>query len=173
MFDNLTNIIYFELRNVGLESMEQINFRNFQQLEHLDLPFNLLTELRYESFEFLKKLKFLELKNNKISVVNSSIFLKIAFNEKNLLEYLNLENNRIISFGSILTNYLNLELFRSFNRLKSIKPNIFRGLNYLNDLYLMNQVMFQLHAKSLSHLINVGSIYINELMVREFKCFIY
>ena len=294
MFDNLTNIIYFELRNVGLESMEQINFRNFKQLEHLDLSSNLLTELRYESFEFLSNLKFLDLNNNQISKINSSIFLKFTTTVANPLEYLNLENNKIVSFDIIFTNYLNLKTFRisknylieiprfniywngsldssnnefyfnqnnisiimqfsisfyslkildfdsnhiskidynaliyltsltnlsiannnlinissnnfnsmfnlkylnlsynqidsiemdsfinlnklisldlSFNRLKSIESNMFRGLNYLNDLYLMNQVMFQLNDKSLSHLINVGSIYVNELMVREFKC---
>jgi Leucine-rich repeat (LRR) protein len=115
MFDNLPNLVSFELRKVYLQTMQQINFGNFKQLAFLDLSQNNLSRLDFESFEFLNKLEHLDLSFNQISSIDSSIFSVGSLNVSKTLKYLNLENNKIISIDGVFINYLNLEFIKLSN----------------------------------------------------------
>jgi hypothetical protein len=90
------------------------------------------------------------------------------------LKYLNLSQNEIELFEEESFQNLNkLEILDlSFNRFKMIQANLFRGLDYLKDLHLLlsNQFQFQMNNQSLSHLTNIGNIYLNESTIKEFKC---
>ena len=105
----------FELRSVNLQSTKQIHLMNLSSLTYLDLSYNNLTFMDFESFECLTRLKFLDLSNNRISFVDSKIFSTINDSSQKPLEYLNLENNRIFTFGDSFINYNNLHTFKISN----------------------------------------------------------
>ena len=112
IFDNLPNLVSFELRKVYLQTMRQINFANFKQLAFLDLSQNNFSRLDFKSFKFLNKLEHLDLSFNQISSIDSGIFNRGTLNVSNALKYLNLENNKIISIDGVFINYLNLEFIK-------------------------------------------------------------
>ena len=91
----MTNIEILVLRNVELESMEQIQFQNFLKLKKLDLSFNNLTRLKYDSFKNLKMLEYLDLSFNQIDFIDGRIFGDWGDSKEKSLKYLNLESNKI------------------------------------------------------------------------------
>jgi Leucine-rich repeat (LRR) protein len=56
-FRIMIKIEILKLKKVNLKSMEQIQFQNFPKLKKLDLAFNSLTRLDYDSFKNLKILE--------------------------------------------------------------------------------------------------------------------
>ena len=118
----------------------------------------------------MRSLEYLSISNNKLTQIKANNFFYLFS-----LKYLNLSQNEIESFeeANSFQNLNKLEILDlSFNRFKMIQANLFRGLDYLKDLHLLlsNQFQFQMNNQSLSHLTNIGNIYLNESTIKEFKC---
>ena len=121
MFDSLPNVEKFELRNVNLQSMEQMAFAKYLNLVYLDLSFNNLTRLVFDSFVNLKKLESLDLSYNQISFIDGKIFSVYVSSQMKPLSYLNLEHNQIVAFEDAFMNYCNIVTMRmSFNFINSL-----------------------------------------------------
>ena len=58
----------------------------------------------------------------------------------------------------------------NYNNLKSIEPNSFQGLIDLRDLFILDNVSFILNSHSFNGLLNLSNLYIDEMLVSEFKC---
>ena len=75
MFNTLINLEELTLRNVNLQSMSQVSLVKFVFLKKLDLSFNNLTEIYFESsFDKLYLLVYLDLSNNQICFIDEKIF---------------------------------------------------------------------------------------------------
>jgi len=78
-----------------------------------------LKSLSFKSF--YQKLEHLDLSFNCIQYLEANLFANYIFNVKASLIYLNLENNQIISFENVFTNYINLKVFKiGHNRITTI-----------------------------------------------------
>ena len=124
-FNHLTLLTRLELRNVGLKSMRQINFRNFLFLKHLDLSHNLLTQLDFVDFEmFLVTFEYLDVSYNFLYSIDDEILMMGSFYslEDNSISYLNFEHNNLsVMTSKYLYNYLNLKILKlSFNSLTAM-----------------------------------------------------
>ena len=127
IFDCLVKIKELRLSNVGIQSMQQIDFSKFELLSHLDLSFNNLTRLDFAYFPGLQALKHLDLSNNQIGHVDERIFgSKLNGFLLKTFDFLNLENNHIISLSSdnVLYSYMRLGTFRIANNNLSTFPQI-------------------------------------------------
>ena len=128
------------LRNVNLESMTQIDFQNFPQLSYLDLSFNKLTDLKWESFKNLLKLVHLDLSYNQISFIESQVFIgldsRVQVSKWIRLDYLNLEHNQIANLDNfILSSSNGVEILVLSNNLLAQAP-YFYDVGSLNEVYL-------------------------------------
>jgi Leucine-rich repeat (LRR) protein len=128
-FNKLVNLQALTIRNVSLESLDQIEFENFLNLNYLGLSSNLLTRLDEPSFFGIDNLQYLDLSYNSIYFIHKTIFSRI-----NKLKYLNLENNRIFSIGSELTNFLDIETFKISRNLLTLFPVFTVSLGKLTTL---------------------------------------
>jgi len=145
MFDNLTNLISLELRQVNIQSMEWLNFKNYKNLIHLDLSFNNLTEVNFESLKELQHLQYLDLSNNKIFNLNGKMFEISESNKIKPLNYINLENNQITFIENKFYNYLNLNVIKlSYNFLNDT-PMF--NLNWTSDWTSLNKQFYVNHNK--------------------------
>ena len=159
MFESLTHVEKIKLRKVSLQSMEQISFAKYLNLVYLDLSFNNLTRLIFESFKNLNKLVILDLSNNWISFIDKRIFSVLIdpFYQIKPLKYLNLEHNQIVSFEDAFINYGNIEtVIMSFNLMNH--PPIFKFFTI--DNYYVNTKYLFLNNNNMTKL-----SYMNENMV--------
>jgi Leucine-rich repeat (LRR) protein len=119
MFNRMINLTWLRLSRVNFIRIDQITFDTLKLLKHLDLSYNKLKSLTFKSF--YQNLEHLDLSFNSIEYVETTLFANYIFNAKASLTYLNLENNQIISFENIFTNYINLNMFKiGHNRLTTI-----------------------------------------------------
>ena len=140
MFDDLSNLKVLILRQVNLNSMNDIKFTSFRYLTKLDLSFNNLSSVDQVSFENKYLLEYLDQSFNQIDDLDANIFLYMC----NSLVYLNLENNRIDFIGSTFNEFYKLEIFKiANNRLIHFVYfvnhwNRILTSNLVSDIYLNN-----------------------------------
>ena len=129
-----------ELRQVGLQSMSQINFTYLPKLIKIDLSFNNLTQIPYESLAYLLDLEHLDLSFNRIDFIDERIFsTNIGNLERKKLKYLNLQSNLLVSLGDLFLNFLNLGIIIfSDNFIKYIPEfqSQYRGSKYTTEIYI-------------------------------------
>jgi Leucine-rich repeat (LRR) protein len=138
IFDNLTNLITLKLKNVNLESMSQIKF-DFKNLTHLDLSYNKIMNLTYESFKSLQKLEHLDMRSNRISFIDAKIF-DFSVNSMNKFKFINFDDNLITTLGASFTNFFKLETFsmknNSLNEIPTFETLITGTFEYvIKDFY--------------------------------------
>jgi Leucine-rich repeat (LRR) protein len=144
-FGIMTNIEILILRNVNLQSMEQINFENYYNLKKLDLSINNLTRLNYDSFRNLIMLEYLDLSFNQIDFIDGRILGDWGDSNTKSLKYLNLESNRITKFQDTLFNLINLgTLLISNNQIQDFP--LF-GTYLYSDYYLKMHYFYFNHNK--------------------------
>ena len=147
-FNIMSQIEWLAMSRVNLDEMRQIQFENFQILTHLDLSFNHLKSLEYDSFRHLENLIYLDLSFNRIEKIDSRIFDWGDHNKKIPLKYLNMESNYVIRFENRFLNFLNLELFKmSSNRLDEL-PNF----QYWSDQWYSNTFEFYFNRNKIATL---------------------
>jgi Leucine-rich repeat (LRR) protein len=134
-FSIMKNIESLILRKVNLQLMEVINFQKFLKLKKLDLSFNNLTRLNYDSFKNLKILEYLDLSFNQIDFIDGRIFGDWGDLNEKPLRYLNLESNRIKKFENSLFNLVNSNYLILTNNVLITFP-LFS--NQMNASYTLN-----------------------------------
>jgi Leucine-rich repeat (LRR) protein len=153
-----------ELCQVGLQSMAQINFTNLPKLIKINLSFNNLTQILYESLAYLLYLEHLDLSFNRIDFIGERIFsTNIGNSERKKLKYLNLQSNLLVSVGDLFLNFLKLEIIRlSENNLKKIPyfDSQFKGQRTLSDIYLNRNSLTSIESLS-SWLNSVKNLYLD------------
>jgi Leucine-rich repeat (LRR) protein len=141
-----------ELRQVGLQSMAQINFTNLTKLIKIDLSFNNLTQIPYESLAYMLYLEHLDLSFNRIDFIDERIFSpRIGNLERNKLKYLNLQSNLLVSVGDLFLNFLNLEVV------------------VLSENYLSTYPLFDCESKFLIR--STSEIYLNKNRLTSIRVF--
>ena len=193
-FTNYFNLFIFQLSNNNLEIMPKFSeniyggFTGFNAefyldhnqlttiqpisyasstLETLNFDFNQIHLIEHDSFFHLKLLKNLSISNNRLKNVS-----KNNFNFLHDLNYLNLSFNQIIFIEN--DSFINLNkliwLDLNFNSFLLVDANLFNGLTLLSDLFLLSNHKITLNIQSFLNVKNIANIYLNELMVTEYKC---
>ena len=95
-FTNLDKIETLILNNVKLQSIDQLNLRNYSKLKYLDLSFNNLTQVKSESFKNFFILEYLDFSHNQIEYLDETI---MSTDTSKNLKYLNLAFNKLYSIN--------------------------------------------------------------------------
>lgn len=134
---NLSNLRMINLSYCQINELNGRLFANKPNLTHLNLSINYI-ELKNDSFEYLTKLKELDLSCNRMELLSDFVFTKLGE-----LERLNLEFNRISELG--LRGFSGLKKLKwlnlSKNPIKNIELNAFAGLECLETVVLENNYM--------------------------------
>ena len=114
------------------------NLEEFQNLEELNLNNNVLTKIESNSFQYLNKLKKLDLGWNQIEQIDSN-----GFQGLENLEELDLSENKLTKIKSNtfqqLSKLIKLNLWD--NQIDHIDSNEFQGLNNLEELHIKGTVI--------------------------------
>ena len=127
-FGKLDRIETLILKNVKLQSIDQLNLRNFSSLKYLDLSFNNLAEIKSESFKKFFILEYLDLSHNQIEYLDEQLFLiysdplTLVTNYSNL-KFINLAFNRLYSINQKWKRFENLETLLISNNQLNFYPN--------------------------------------------------
>ena len=79
-----------------LQSIDQLNMRNYSNLKYLDLSFNNLTQVKSESFKNFFILEYLDFSHNQIEYLDETI---MSTDTSKNLKYLNLAFNKLYSIN--------------------------------------------------------------------------
>ena len=166
IFDFVFIIEKLVLRNTKLKSFGQINVNNFPNLTHLDLSFNNISIMDYDSFARLQKLVYLDLSTNRISFVDDRIFSTFSITYMKPLRYLNLENNLIVSLGDSFNNMCNMVTFKVSNNVLNSLPSFYVKTP---GTLSVNAIEFYFNNNNFST-IPFMSDYIRTLLILNFDC---
>ena len=177
---SLKYLIHLNILNLNSNLFENFSKQTFEkniELIKLQLNSNSFTKLHKNWFSNLYNLRFLYLKNNKISKLNTSFdslvnleILDLSFNEiayiSNSLKYntalktLYLNSNKLfIVTKKCLAHLINLkELHLCDQTIQSGDKNIFKSNTYLKELYLSNT---QLPLRSFKKSNNLHTLVLN------------
>ncbi|XP_050352140.1 protein artichoke-like [Nymphalis io] len=166
--DNENEYVYRGLKKMWLSHNELIYlpdtvFTRFFDLEFLDLSYNLITNLTLLTFEGINKLKILQLSNNGIIDINSSLF------RFNTLIELYLNNNKLKNV--LVRDYENLNeleiLDLSNNFIVNLEKNVFINLSSLKQIDLSGNLLTVIDKDTFSGTTLLSSINLsqNELTV--------
>jgi Leucine-rich repeat (LRR) protein len=146
-FQYLDSLKYLNLSNNKLKFIDSFVFGFLIKLNELNLASNNISFLNASCFFNLRSLKKLSMNFNKI---NSTDFLKSNKNDLYNLEYLNLEENKIVFINERhFQSYLNLSsLNLNSNPIESIHGNSFMELKLLKTLRLSNTKIDSLFLNS-------------------------
>ncbi|KRZ14362.1 Leucine-rich repeats and immunoglobulin-like domains protein 2, partial [Trichinella zimbabwensis] len=161
-FGNLAQLLELYLNNNKLTSVGQTWLYGLEKLEKLILSSNSVSMIESKGWRFCQRLLILDLSKNRLSALDSNIFsylqrlekLDLSENaisridEKALsslgnLEFLDLSNNELSDvFMSGQHIFLRLSKLKVLNlnnnKLRSLPSNVFRGLDQLTRLELLN-----------------------------------
>lgn len=155
---NFSNLDYFEfislnLSNNYISSVDII--KRVQNLQYLNLSYNLIEKIEYNKIQRLKWLKELDLRHNLIETIE-----KDSFNLKNLETiYLDFNNLKIIDLQDFTATYLTFSF--SNNNISAIKNYNFNGnLRRIVNLYFTNNLLSEF---------NLNIIYKDYVNLNELK----
>jgi len=157
----LSNLRHLYLMKNSLNSIEDASLDSCSKLIELDLSYNHLEVITKQSFQKLSNLKSLLLGNNNISLIEDE-----SFKNLNLLVNLELNNNQMSwviedsnqpFFDLEKLHYLNL----SFNHIKLIPKNVFKGLHNLNVLDLNHNPITTIMENAFDSLSSLQNLKIN------------
>ncbi|KRX98615.1 Leucine-rich repeats and immunoglobulin-like domains protein 2, partial [Trichinella pseudospiralis] len=161
-FGNLAQLLELYLNNNKLTSVGQTWLYGLEKLEKLVLSSNSVSMIESKGWRFCQRLLILDLSKNRLSALDSNIFsylqrlekLDLSENaisridEKALsslgnLEFLDLSNNQLsdvfMSGQHIFLRLSKLKVLKlNNNKLRSLPSNVFRGLDQLTRLELLN-----------------------------------
>ena len=165
-FKALPKASNFSARHNYISTLNSDTFNGLSDLQHLDLGHNDINYMDDDVFESLALLETLNLEYNSIGKMGS-VLLK---NQQ--LEYLNLGNNLITSFGKGLFNKLsNLnQMYINNNRLESLDLNWFidnEKLKYLNS----SNNRFTSILGNLNETPGLSSLILNNITTNNFDVF--
>jgi Leucine-rich repeat (LRR) protein len=133
ILDLIVNVEVLKLQNVTLISIEQINLKNFKNVKYLDLSFNKILCLKYESFSNLNELLFLNLSNNQIFSIDEELNKMSLFSR---LIITNMAHNKIVKFPHF-GNLLDInEIYYENNSIKYLENSFNLFSSYVEVLYL-------------------------------------
>ena len=187
----LKSLIYLNLRCNTISKISDQSFRNFTNLQILDLSYNFIEEIQFKKlFKGLKKLRILNLQNNRIRILNVDCFKYLSN-----LEVLNVANNEFVNrnvfkvcetlpkLKRLTLGWNKLKMFENYkikvlsvldvldlqcNEINDIGENVFWSMKNLRFLYLNDNAIRELHAyhfdslQSLEYL-NLSDNYIDVL----------
>ena len=174
----LPNVEKLVLRKVALHSMEQMAFANYPSFVYLDLSYNNLTQLVFDSFRNLNKLVSLDLSHNRISFIDGRIFSAVAAlntaeaSQMKPLKYLNLEHNQLVSLDTTFINYRSVETFKmAFNFMSRLPifdiKNIGSIAPHTRYIYLNNNNIKKLSVIRYMHVLTILNLDCNEIRLIE------
>lgn len=150
-FHHSTELKKIFLRNNSIAGFPSALFRSLSQLVHLDVSFNIISELHFllDSFKNPNRLSVLNLSDNRIRRIEGTPFqslvsLQILYLQDNTIEYIaekafsHLSSLKVL----VLTN----------NRLRLIEADTFSGLVNLHELWLQNNHMELIHSDAFMNL---------------------
>ncbi|XP_044259141.1 leucine-rich repeat-containing protein 15-like isoform X2 [Tribolium madens] len=150
------NVLYLELDNNKIETIQTGAFSGLLQVREIYLQFNSLTVISRGCFNSLLQLKFLDLSNNDIYLIEDE-----AFNGSNELQKILLYNNNI--------THVPQNIFHSLQNLKFIdlSYNNIKFLDLTFSNFVVHKTIFLNNNKIYS--INCDSIHLSFLDVIELK----
>lgn len=111
-FINAANLQVIDLSHNQFKAINSSTFGGAGNLTKMDLSFNQIKDIEAGSFKYLEHLKFVNLANNSISVLN------FEFSLEHPLETLHLENNRIVKLaGDVCLKSTVTKVHHSWNQL--------------------------------------------------------
>lgn len=152
-FENLTSLLTLDLASNGLgDSIDDFTFKGLSRLTTLGLIRNNITRFTHNSFTHMRLLYLIDLKENCIVTLDSSVFRRNFRLSKLFLEY-----NRIVRLSPHMFTYLRYldELHLTGNQITTIENGTFTSLSYLNYLYLSGNKLAFLSDSTLKGLSNL------------------
>ncbi|KRX28064.1 Leucine-rich repeats and immunoglobulin-like domains protein 2, partial [Trichinella nelsoni] len=184
-FGNLAQLLELYLNNNKLTSVGQTWLYGLEKLEKLILSSNSVSMIESKGWRFCQRLLILDLSKNRLSALNSNIFsylqrlekLDLSENaisridEKALsslgnLEFLDLSSNELSDvFMSGQHIFLGLSKVKVLklnnNKLRSLPNNVFRGLDQLTRLELLNNPIIIFAEDSIPRIETLEMIWLN------------
>jgi Leucine-rich repeat (LRR) protein/energy-coupling factor transporter ATP-binding protein EcfA2 len=156
----------FNLNNKGFATIQNETFRNYSNLEVLQLNTNKFEVLFAEWFIGLENLRELFLKSNQIAYLDSNLFQHM-----NKLEKLHLGNNRIHTIQSDTFRHLtSLKcLLLGTNRISFVHPDTFKSLNKLEKLDLNSNKLSMINSKTFESLVNLRELHLKNNFLTSFE----
>lgn len=188
-FFGLDNLIELLLNNNKIHTLSNKSFKTLLKLVHLDLSFNLITQIDFDkehllslrslifhnnhitqikkdNFEHLQILQFLDLSKNNISSIESQSFQTLQNVNSLLIDKNPLNENIGINTFEGLSEVPKLEL--SYTLLNVITNASFYGMINLNDLNISHSKVCELQYNTFS---NTGKIEVLDLSYNMIKYF--
>ncbi|CAD5111766.1 DgyrCDS1045 [Dimorphilus gyrociliatus] len=120
------------LKNCSISEISDLMFKDFPQLERVDLQFNMLNNIP-TSIRFLQNLYYLDLSNNRITKISNNSFHNNAH-----LEHLSIESNVIEVMETYsLVPLINLKILSISNTKESISLPILPQNTRMTDLQVV------------------------------------
>jgi len=133
ILDQIVNVEVLKLQNVTLISIDEINIRNFKNVKYLDLSFNKILCLKYESLSNLKKLEFLNLANNQIFSIDEELNNMSLFP---VMVITNMAQNKIVKFPHFGNLMYIKEIYYDNNAIKYLENSFNLLSSYVEVLIL-------------------------------------
>ncbi|XP_061720790.1 protein artichoke-like [Cydia pomonella] len=129
------NLDYLEELDLSFNKLRSIDFdtTGLKNLSHFYINNNTITQIRRDTFKPLTSLQIIDLSNNAIEDIQT-----LSFNNLKILQKLNLRNNPITDIFQRTFNGLSscYDLDLSGSNIKTLQNNSFNGMGSLNKLNL-------------------------------------
>nr|XP_015813250.2 carboxypeptidase N subunit 2 [Nothobranchius furzeri] len=165
--ERLTELQELEISgNPGLDHVLLGTFSNQARLQKLTLNFNNFKSLLPGTFDSLKQLETLQMKNNFISALPAYLFLNL-----NKLRVLDLSQNRLEDVANeTFSGLRRLEVLKLNNNLIShLTPDTFSNVSQLRELHLEHNKLARLSDSSFSLLTNLSVLNLRGNLLTTFS----
>lgn len=154
----MTNISFLELPHCRICALRKFAFSKCPVLKYLNLRNNSINIMDAMSFRGIKKLVYLDLSYNFIENLTNNLFFELGE-----LDVLNLNNNHIhLIQTEAFAGLVHLKyLYLNHNFLYKLAKNMFKHLTSLKILYLENNKIGEIDSNAFISLNNLNFLYIN------------
>ena len=156
-FTRLESIKYLDISHNVFNGIDRGTLVSLPSLKTLDFSFNDVQEVRSGSLDGLHDLENLDLSYNSLTILPRDIFAHTR-----RLKVVNLSNNRIRSLAGVFLDLLSLEeVFLHYNLLLKISNDWFYNTPNLKTVHLQNNVIFEIEEKALQPLKRLSQLYLS------------